>query len=52
MPPRKSNVSIGSNGAEEGAEGTSSKAPKDGMSVEVCAIDIIPIHDLTVLSRT
>jgi hypothetical protein len=35
MPPRKSNVSVGSNGAEEGGESTS-KAVKDGLSVEVC----------------
>ncbi|KAK5164968.1 uncharacterized protein LTR77_009633 [Saxophila tyrrhenica] len=34
MPPRKSNVSVVSNGAEEGGDGTPAKAPKDGMSVE------------------
>lgn len=35
MPPRKSNVSTVSNGADEGAETTPAKAAKDGMSVEV-----------------
>lgn len=38
MPPRKSNVSTTSNGAEDGAETTPAKAPKDGMSVEVGSI--------------
>jgi hypothetical protein len=51
MPPRKSNVSVGSNGVEEGGEGTSSKAPKDGMSVEVCIIEEILTHVLTVFDR-
>lgn len=34
MPPRKSNVSITSNGAEEGADATPARQPKDGVSVE------------------
>ncbi|KAK5734843.1 hypothetical protein LTR17_008613 [Elasticomyces elasticus] len=34
MPPRKSNVSSTSNGAEDGAEPTTAKASKEGLSVE------------------
>jgi len=36
MPPRKSNVSTVSNGAEDGAETAPANGAKDGMSVEVC----------------
>jgi hypothetical protein len=51
MPPRKSNVSVGSNGADEGGEGISSKAPKDGLSVEVCTLEETLMHGLTAFDR-
>lgn len=47
MPPRKSNVSVGSNGAEEGGEG---KASRDGLSVEVCGSHLVSLHDLMSLT--
>jgi hypothetical protein len=37
MPPRKSNISITTNGGEDGAETTTTKASKDVLSVDVSA---------------